>query len=568
MGKSNKRYTLHTMLFVFAAMLVSCFVNAMDEPTGKGTLVYVVTSDGQQKAVERWKIDQMKTLLVLLEQQRGSNSQANPIQSSMLTILELDLLNDSLDAISRGTFKQFYTKIFDRDAELLQKGQTVLSLDQGSLRTLIKAAEKAEARAVSAFCLSYVMPLDMQKSALVPYLIQPIIDIIPLKPLWVLNKHSSFVSDVVFSPNSRYVLACGLDEQRDKDLLLWDVEEGTYTFLPNAGCSLSAIWSSDGKYIVMTGAGNQDNLCVFDMATKQSRILMGHPFIGSVAFSPKGEFFVTGSLIDDQDNVIVWNVVTGEPQVFMRHPGQVKAVAWSPDGKYIVAVGDGDQNNVIVWDVKTEKQQISMQHSLVKAVAWSPDSAYIVSGGGGQNNLIVWDAKTGKQQISMEHPGVINAIAWSSDGRYIVSGGGKDLIVWNAITGEQLKIGKGHSSFISSVAFSPDGQYLVSGCLGPQNNLILWSLLSKQEKEAFANCTFAQAQLLYQLILGSIQERREQLESPDVRVIFDSLPQVIKDILQEGFHISPAKQVEASASVEMEATIECPPGKQGSCIIF
>ena len=562
-NKKNRRYTIYTILFVFAAMFASCCVQAMDEPTGKDAPVYVATSDGQVKRVERWKIDQMKTLLVLFEHQRGANSVANPLRALMITKQELDLLCDALVAISEGAFDVFYSQLASENMLAHQ----VLALENGVLRMLINAAQKVEAKGVSAFCLSYVVPSDVQKKVLVPYLIEPIVDSVVLKPLQILSKHSSFVSAVVFSPDARYVLACGLDEQRDKDLLMWDLVKGTHTFLENVGCNLTATWSPDGKLIVMSGADTQDNLCVFDVATRQSRILTGPSNISRVAFSPNGQSFVTGSLINGHDNVIVWNVVPGSPQLFVSSPGQVNAVAWSPDGKYIVA-GD-DQNNLIVWDAKTGKQHTSMQHaSAVNVAVWSPDSSRIVSGGGRENNLSVWDAKTGKLHISMQHPAFVSAVAWSPDGRYIVSGGGKNLIVWNAITGEQLQICKGHSGHISSVAFSSDGQYLVSGCFGQQNNLILWSLLSIKEKEALYNCTFAQAQLLYQLILGSIQDHREQLESPDVRVIFDSLPQVIKNILQERFHISPAKQIEVSASVEMEAPIECQPDTQGNCVIF
>ena len=554
MGKSNKRYTVHTIMLVFAALFTSCFVQAMDEPTGKDAPIYVATSDGQVKRVERWKIDQMKTLLVFLNNQKSINSQANPLQAAMITSQELDVLNNAWDAIMNGAFDGFYNQMAGG-----AQASTPSSISGSSLSFLIEAAEKVQAQAISAFCLSRVVPLEVQKNVLVPHLIEPFINSVPLKPLHILNAQSQFVSCVVFSPDGRYVLVCGLDDDRDKDVFLWDFVENTFTYLESFGCNTSAAWSPDGKYIVMGGPGDQDNLCLFDVTTKQSRMLIGHPSIGRVAFSPNSDFFVTGSLIDNQNNVIVWSVITGAPLMSMRHPDQVSSLAWSPDGKSIAA---GGKNNLIVWDAVTGKQRISIETLLARAVAWSPDSSCIVSGGESQKAVIVWDAVTGEWRTSMEHRhdrpyGVVNSIVWRDE--YIVSGRGASLIMWNAKTGMQMKIGEGHPHSISSVAFSPNGEYIVSGCRGSEKNLILWPLLSRAAKEALRSCSFVQAQLLYRLIVAAIKDPQLQLESSDLQ-IFNSLPQKIKNILQERFAIS--------SPVGMGMPIKCPPGKQGDCVIF
>lgn len=543
----NKKHTSYAIMLAFSALFISSFVCAMDEPTGQDAPIYVATADGQIKRVERWKIDEMNTLRVLLEKQSGSNLQANPLQVSILTSIELDLLNNAWDAIAKGTFDAFYEQMVGGQAPAL------LSISGSLLSTLIEAAEKVEAKVVSAFCLSRVVPSDVQKNALIPYLIEPIIDNIPLRPLRILNAQSDLVSGVVFSPDGRYALVCGLDNHRENNLLMWDVIENKFSFLENVGCSIRAIWSPDGKYIVISGADNQNNLCVYDVATKQSRVLVGHPSIFGLAFSSDGKHFVTGSSIENQDNVIIWDMTTGEKLISMQHPGRVNAVAWSPDGNYIVSGGYGDQYNVIIWNAKTGEQYISIKHpGRINAVAFSPDGKYVVAGGG--NDLIVWDGMTGKQYIFIPNLSIVNVVAWSQDGRYIISSRGRGLIVWNAMTGEQLKVGQGHSGHISSVAISPDGQYIVSGCLGGENNLILWSLLSIKEKEALRNCTFAQAQLLYQLVLASVRGARVQLESPDVIQIFKSLSDVVKNILQERFGVA--------------LPIKCKPSEQGSCIIF
>ena len=61
------------------------------------------------------------------------------------------------------------------------------------------------------------------------------------------------------------------------------------------------------------------------------------------------------------------------------------------------------------------------------------------------------------------HSSVV-AVAVSLSGKRIVSGSGDKLVrVWDASTGDELKVLKGHTNFVRSVAFSPDDKQIVSG---------------------------------------------------------------------------------------------------------
>ena len=93
----------HVLLLVLATVSLG----AMDEPTktDKNAIVYVKTSDDKTIGVERWKIDEMKVLLVLLEHQKNMNSLNNPINATMITSEELQSISDALGYISLGTFE-------------------------------------------------------------------------------------------------------------------------------------------------------------------------------------------------------------------------------------------------------------------------------------------------------------------------------------------------------------------------------------------------------------------------------------------------------------------------------
>ena len=54
-------------------------------------------------------------------------------------------------------------------------------------------------------------------------------------------------------------------------------------------------------------------------------------------------------------------------------------------------------------------------------------------------------------------------MAWSPDGKTVCSGSGdKTLRLWNAETGESVRVLEGHTNRVNAVAWSPDGKTVCS----------------------------------------------------------------------------------------------------------
>ena len=59
--------------------------------------------------------------------------------------------------------------------------------------------------------------------------------------------------------------------------------------------------------------------------------------------------------------------------------------------------------------------------------------------------------------------GELRCAAYSPDGNYILTGGGAGAFLWDAATGEVIRMFLGHSEAVRSVAFSPDGTKVLTG---------------------------------------------------------------------------------------------------------
>jgi hypothetical protein len=109
----------------------------------------------------------------------------------------------------------------------------------------------------------------------------------------------------------------------------------------------------------------------------------------------------------------------------------------------------------------------------VRSVAWSPDARFLLTGSR-DRTLALWDASTGERVRVMEgHDGGVTSVAFSPDGALALSGSqDKSVILWEVASGKLLRRMKGHTQWVTCVAFAPDGRRALSGSL--DRTAILW----------------------------------------------------------------------------------------------
>ena len=301
-----------------------------------------------------------------------------------------------------------------------------------------------------------------------------------------LTGHTSAVNSVSFSPDGTRIASSGelgslLDSlgvgSDNNSIKLWDAATGEEitTLMGHTYPVDSVSFSSNGTSIA---SGSWDNsIKLWDTSTgKEITTLKGHAkTVRDVSFSPDGTRIASGS----EDNTIkLWSAATGEViKTLKGHTSAVTSVSFSPDGTRIASASE--DNTIKFWDASTGEKIITLKgHTYpVDSVSFSPDGTRIASGAGMEATLValeteswgntikLWDAATGEElRILTGHRSSVSSVSFSPHGTRIASGSWDETIkLWDAATGEEIRTLKGHTSFVSSVSFSPHGTRIASG---------------------------------------------------------------------------------------------------------
>jgi WD40 repeat protein len=280
---------------------------------------------------------------------------------------------------------------------------------------------------------------------------------------------SAPVRSVACSSDGRLLAAGGTD----KTVQVWDLRAGGHPRL--LGRHEEGVWcvafAPDGSRLASCSGDwhkkeQAGEIKVWDVASGQEllRLPAHHGVVWNVAFSPDGKRLASaGGELSAPDEVKIWDAVTGKELFSFPQPKGVHCIAFSPDGRCLAGVFV-HSNTLKVWDVEQRQELFSVQTAPHPwSVSFTPDGRRLLTGA--LLNLEVWDAATGQRlKVLQGHTSDVMGVACSPDGKRLATAGyDKTLKVWDAATGQEVLTLKGHTGTVTSVVFSPDGKRLVSG---------------------------------------------------------------------------------------------------------
>jgi WD40 repeat protein len=181
--------------------------------------------------------------------------------------------------------------------------------------------------------------------------------------------------------------------------------------------------------------------------------------VSSVNFDPDGNWLYAACF-----EQMIWAcpLVGGKPRFLKGHTQTVLAAVFSPVGRRIAsAAGDA---TVRLWDSRTHREALTLHAAEVaRGLTFSPDGRYLVAVG--PRTVRIWEANPlaplrGQERLNLtRHTREVWRAVFSPDGRHIASGSSDRTVrVWDAITGEEVRVYRGHSHVVFSVAYSSDAR--------------------------------------------------------------------------------------------------------------
>lgn len=224
-----------------------------------------------------------------------------------------------------------------------------------------------------------------------------------------------FEGTIAFSPDSRTLATASLI--REGPLRLWDLDSGELKH-------------------TLTGLGS---------------------YVGSIAFSPDGQFVLSGS---HGGKITMWDTSSGTKKFTIKQLDDVSSISLSPSGTILASISS--QRSMNLWDMSRcgSQQDNEDERTDLKELVISPNQNFVASKTGPK--ITLWDSLTGKSLHSLLGYVEYDNLVFSSDSQVIAAWCEEGLRIWPTSTGELMRVLEFDWEEVLST-LSADGTQMASG---------------------------------------------------------------------------------------------------------
>lgn len=290
------------------------------------------------------------------------------------------------------------------------------------------------------------------------------------------------VTSLAISPDGRLLAAGGQEDYLSPgDLRVWDIKSGKLLHKERYVYGVQSVaFSPNGRTLAVVTMVEKakDPIRLWDVRSWRTERTLGQgQFISSISFSPDGLRLAAGSDMGENgetDNAYLWNILTRQSRMLPRSNGLAQLL-FSPRNTLIIGAFHGGYDhgyteNLRAWDAKGH---FLWQHPRpgLGDIAFLPDGrtflAAVAASGEGKRHtggaLEIWDASKGRLLQKMRRPEGISVVTVSCDGKQWATGSDDGTLrLWNARSRRVIKTIRVHKKSVSFLAFSPEGRSIAT----------------------------------------------------------------------------------------------------------